>query len=78
MLHPANAMRAILCQLQVLSVLYVSAEGAWDMKIESPAHRDSMAHQFDVDDRTPAKPDPLSGSSGVIPQVRVRTKGISG
>lgn len=45
-----SAMRNILCHLLVISMLYVSVEGAWDMAWESHAHQESAAHQLDFAD----------------------------
>ena len=45
-------------------MLFMSAEGAWDMAKESHAHRDSMAHQVDVDDQAPPQSNPLPGGEG--------------
>jgi len=57
-------MRIFVCQLLAISVLFMSAEGAWDMAKESHAHGDSLAHQVDADDHDPADPKPLSGGDG--------------
>jgi len=53
-------MRVLICHLLIFSVLYMSAEGAWDMANESHAHRDNTAHDVDVHGHTPVNPDPLS------------------
>lgn len=57
-------MRTSICYLLIFSVLYMSAEGAWDMAKESHAHRDNTVHQINADDHTPINPDPLSDESG--------------
>jgi hypothetical protein len=57
-------MRLFICHLLVFLVLFMSAEGAWDMAKESHAHRDNTAHQLDVDGHTPANSDPLSDGAG--------------
>ncbi len=53
-------MRSLICHLLVLSVLYMSAEGAFDMTKEPHAHGDSTGHQLISDNPLPAQPDPLS------------------
>jgi len=42
----------------------MSAEGAWDMAMESHAHSDYLAHQVDADDHGSVDPDPLSDGDG--------------
>ena len=53
-------MRKFICQILAVLVLFMSAEGAWDMAKESHAHRDSLAHQVDANDHGLVDPDPLS------------------
>jgi hypothetical protein len=53
-------MRIFICRLLAILVLFMSAEGAWDMAKESHAHRDTLAHQVDADDHGSVDPDPLS------------------
>lgn len=53
-------MRLLICQLLAVSVLFMSAEGAWDMAKESHAHRDNLAHQVDADNHGADNPNPLS------------------
>ncbi len=57
-------MRIFICHLLMFSVLFLSAEGAWDMAKELHAHRDNLAHQVNVDDQEQAQPDPLSDGEG--------------
>lgn len=41
-------MRVLICHVLALALLYLGAEGAWDMTIESHAHAESEAHQLDT------------------------------
>jgi hypothetical protein len=56
-------MRTFICHLLMFSVLFMSAEGAFDMAKESHAHRDNTAHQMEGDGHTPVNPDPPSDES---------------
>lgn len=62
LVYPVHPMRIFICRLLAVLVLFMSAEGAWDMAKESHAHRDGLAHQVDADG--PVDPDPLSDGDG--------------
>jgi hypothetical protein len=57
-------MRLFICQFLAVLVLFMIAEGAWDMANESHAHRDNLAHQTDTDNHGSVDPDPLSDGEG--------------
>jgi hypothetical protein len=58
-------MQSLIRQLLIISVLFMGADGAWDLAIESHLHGDQHAHQSDVDgqnlaDPVDTGPDPLA------------------
>lgn len=51
-------MRTTVCQILILSVLYMGADAAWDMALESHAHQEAAAHQLEDEPGTNSPPDP--------------------
>jgi hypothetical protein len=53
-------MRLYICRLLVVSVLFMSTEGLWDMAKEAHPHSDVYAHQVDADHSSADGKNPLT------------------
>ncbi len=63
-MYTVRLMQSLLRQILIISVLFMSTEGAWDMTTESHPHGDQYAHQADADDQASADSEPLSDGDG--------------
>jgi hypothetical protein len=60
LVYPALNMRSIVCYVLIISVLFMSTEGLWDMAKETHPHNDLYAHQVDANHPAATDSNPLS------------------
>jgi hypothetical protein len=53
-------MRSTICYFLIISVLFMSTEGLWDMAKETHPHSDMYAHQIDANHPAATDSNPLS------------------
>jgi hypothetical protein len=53
-------MRSTICYFLIISVLFMSTEGLWDMAKETHPHSDVYAHQIDANHPAATDSNPLS------------------